>query len=70
MRIQINTTNFGDSINGGMFGGTSNQMTISVPTTSFDNNQRLTITGDRQYNSVNQFSRPNMDKLNLKIQNY
>jgi hypothetical protein len=44
-------------------------MTISVPTTAFDNNQRLTISGDRQYNSVNQFSRPNMDKLNLKIQN-
>ena len=68
MRININTTNFGDP-NNGMFGGNSNQMSFSVPTTVFDNNQRLTISGERLYDSINQFSWPNRDKLILKVQN-
>jgi hypothetical protein len=34
-------------------------MMVSIPTTAFDNNQILKITGDRQYSSANQYSRPN-----------
>jgi len=58
MRITIITNNFGD---GRFGGGQSNQMTVSVPTNAFENNQKLTITGDRQYSSNNQFARPYND---------